>query len=223
MQRSAFFPARNYLLKGLSLLPPSPHMRWKQHYFLALSLSVKLAGIECSLGRFVDCERLVQEIKLHALKPQDKLAALFAQIEAYGSQGRIDDAIEVCRGILHQWGEPLFQAKKFTKTHVTTELGKTKWLLKGKDDAYHLHLPRMTNPSVNVIHKVYCKLSHLARWAHHYELLQIVSLRVMRLTVQYGLNEASSHAFGLCLEYAGSRRLCRPIRTTGPRTNGHPS
>ena len=197
MERSAFFPARNYLLKALSLLPPSPHLRWRQHYNLSLNITSKLTGIECSLGRFSDCERLVKEIKIHASKPLDSINALFAEVESYSSQGRIDAAMDLCGQILQQWGEPLLQSKKFTKTQVTTELGKTKWILKGKSDDDILALAKMNDDKINIIHKVYCKLAHLAWWAGQMELSHIVRLRAMRLNVQHGLNQSASYAFAL--------------------------
>ena len=203
MQRSAFFPARNYLLKAQALLPSSPHLRWKQHYNMCLNVWSKLAGIECSLGRFSECQQLAHELLGNARSPREKLAVQLSQVEAYSSQGRLQIAIDICGHILSQWGEGLLiknsngSNRKFTRAMVSTEHSKTNTVLKGMKNSDIMMLPKMTSEKISVLLKLYCKLSHLSWWADQRELCAIVCLRAMRLTVEHGMNEVSSHAISL--------------------------
>jgi predicted ATPase len=188
--KSAFIPATSYLLEGIKLLDPTN--RWTEHYELCLELHIKAAEVGRTYGDF-ETLALVEEIFVHGQCLKDKLRALLVKAFVLGGQHKLLEAIDTCRGALKQLRSWLPSNRKLF--HVQIQFARTKRMLKGRKPHDLLSLPLMSDEmtieatrflNATSIFAWHCDLKYLATFA---------SLRMVQLTLKFGLCKFSPYAF----------------------------
>jgi predicted ATPase len=119
MEKSALVPASQYLRSALNLACDT-NEGWTSHYELLLSICVRLADIECSLGNFQACEDLILQVLTNARNEEDKIPGYFAQVESFIAQGYLFEAIEFGISTMNNLGEDV--PSKPSKAQISSEL-----------------------------------------------------------------------------------------------------
>jgi predicted ATPase len=203
--KSAFIPATNYFLQGIKLLNPTN--RWTEHYDLCLELHIKAAEVGRTYGDFQETLALVDEILAHGQCFEDKLRALLVKAYVLGGQHKPLEAIDTCRGVLRNLRIWLPSNPK--TIHVLIEFARTKRILKGRKAHELLSLPR-TSDKMKIEAIRFLHAASIFAW--HADLDSVASflfLRMMRLTLKYGLCKLSPYVFatfGVILAAIGEHR-----------------
>lgn len=200
LEKSAFFPASEYLKAAVKLLGNREN-RWKNHYSLALKVCTKLAEITCSLGQFRQGDALILQVLLSAKNADDKMAAYFSQVHSFSAQGNLVEAIDLGIETLKMLHEPV--THKPNKAQVAFELIRIRRLLSKMDELEILSLPEMTNPKKMLAMEMLARVSHWA-WSSAQRTVAIsLCLRSIRLTLKYGQHDLSPHSFALLAAVVG--------------------
>jgi predicted ATPase len=203
--KSAFIPATNYFLEGIELLDPTN--RWTEHYELCLELHIKAAEVGRTYGDFQETLALVEEILAHGQCFKDKLRALLVKAYVLGGQNKLLDAIDTCRGVLRQLRICLPSNPK--TIHILIEYARTKRILKGRKAHDLLSLPR-TSDDMKIEAIRFLNAASIFAWHADLEgVASFVFLRMMRLTLKYGLCKFSPYVvatFGMLLAALGEHK-----------------
>jgi len=188
-KKSAFRLSSQYADFGISLLGM---WGWKDEYDLTLALYSSACEVQSCTGNFDKLDSFVEEIFRHAHSLEDKVRAYVIKVYSLGGRNRQQEAIKIGLEVLYQLGEP-FPAR-VKKAHVLADIVRTKWLLRRKTDESLSRLPRMTNPS-KVASMQILNVVMLSCHRESNALLPLINLRMVQLTLKYGLSALSSVAF----------------------------
>uniref|UniRef100_A0A7S2DVG6 Uncharacterized protein n=1 Tax=Helicotheca tamesis TaxID=374047 RepID=A0A7S2DVG6_9STRA len=191
IQSSAFVPALTYLRIGLSLLTPN-EMFSSEHYDMSLRLYSSTAEAEFVNGNIGEMEDAVAVISKNAVCFLDRFPSYLCLVKSYISQGRVDEAISTGFGVLSKLGEP-FPKSSGTFTTIRDHV-KTKNKLRGKTDDQLKELPIMKDDSKIAAMRM-LNLMYSCCYICKPDLLPLVTFRMVRLSVKYGLSYVSAFAF----------------------------
>jgi histidine kinase len=186
---SCFQTASEYLLLGVSMLGENC---WNEEYELALELYNAAAEIEYSVGNFDNVEKLATEIFSNTRLFPDTLRAHSIQVYSLGSRGHMLKAIERGLDVLEKLGEK-FPTKQAPNS-IAIAMKRTKWLVKTKSNEELLRLPLMSNP-VKLAAMQMMNIMFLYAYIAVPSLAPLISLRMVKLTLEYGLSDVSSVGF----------------------------
>lgn len=188
---STFRVATIYLRLGVGFLD---ERSWRSNYDLCLSIFNAAAEMEMCFGNLEEMELLVETTLRNVMRCEDKLQPYSTRIYGVGMSGRRSEAIDIGIEVLHCLGETF--PKRLCKAALFAEMNGVKKLLQGKTDADVLHLPHIENEkkqaSMSVLSLIYVH-TLFARPV----LAPFVALKLMKLTLKYGLSVYSSMAFSV--------------------------
>lgn len=195
LMKSALYPASEYLTTAMRLLG-NRYERWVNYYDLSLEVCTKLAEIEITLGRFPKGEDLILQILLSAKSDEDKIPALFAQIDCFRAQGNLTEAIDLGVSTLKKnLNETI--SRKPVKAQVSIDLNRTRRLLKGMTDEQILRLPIMTDKTRLAAMEMLGKVSYWAWSSGQRGLATLICLRIVKFTLDHGICEMSGYGLAL--------------------------
>ncbi|GBO55951.1 high-affnity carbon uptake protein Hat/HatR [Pseudanabaena sp. lw0831] len=191
---NAYADAQKYLAIGIGLLPDSA---WEVHYPLTLKLYEAAAESAYLNAEFDECHRLVDRIVHHAKHILDTIKSYKVKINAYTAQRKFHEVPTTVNSILIHLGEtipPFPNELQVGWELIGTELRTRLLGLKGWDT-----LPIMTDPyKIAAIH-IMVSIANSAINLNPL-LVGIVILRIVKLTLQYGVTPDSliiGAAYGL--------------------------
>jgi predicted ATPase len=135
----------------------------------------------------------VEEILTHGQCLKDKLRALLVKAYVLGGQHKLLEAIDTCRGVLRQLCIWLPSNPK--TIHVLIEYARTKIILRGRKAHDLLSLPRMSD-EMKIEAVRFLNAASIFAWHANLEsVASFVFLRMMRLTLKFGLCNFSPYVF----------------------------
>lgn len=186
---STFRTASIYLKLGIELLEPRS---WRDDYDLTLALHNASAEMEMCTANLERMEQLLEQVFLHARDAEDKIQAYMTKIYALGVCDRAAEAIET--GILVLKGLGVTFPTRLCKARMISEVRIVKKLLKGKSNEQLLRLPNVENKeklaAMSILQILYLN-AVLARP----NFAPFITLKALKLTLQYGLSVNASSAF----------------------------
>ncbi|KAG7349497.1 serine/threonine kinase [Nitzschia inconspicua] len=186
---SCFQTASEYLLLGVSMLGENC---WNEEYDLTLELYNTAAEVEYCVGNFDNVEKLASEIFAKTRHFPDTLRAHSIHVYSLGSRGHMLKAIERGLNVLEKLGER-FPTKQ-SPNSVAVAMKRTKWLIKGRPNEELLRLPLMNNPAKLAAMQM-MNIMFLYAYIAVPSLAPLISLRMVKLTLEYGLCDVSSIGF----------------------------
>ena len=166
---------------------------WKDEYELSLALYNACAEIAYSDSKFERVKSLVQSVLENARCFRDTLRARASRIYVLSSQYKIPEAVEESLAVLAELGEPLPPNPKTRQ--VLFQFMATQRLLKGKTNEIILRMPCMTN-SDKIAASQILNLAFPSTYRSRPLLFALIVLRLVRLTMRYGLSTVSAVGFG---------------------------
>jgi predicted ATPase len=186
---SSFQTASEYLLLGVSMLGESC---WEDEYELSLELYNAAAEVEYCIANFDNVEKLASEIFENTRWFPDTLRAHSIHVYSLGSRGHMLKAIERGLNVLESLGEkfPL----KHSSNSIAVAVKRTKWLFRGKSNEALLRMPLMDNPE-KIAAMQMMNIMFLYAYIAVPTLAPMIAMRMVKLTLEYGLCDVSSVGF----------------------------
>jgi histidine kinase len=141
-----------------------------------------------------ELERLITEVMEHARTFEDSLVARTTLVKMLGTQDKKKEAMDLALDTLEKMGERF--PRKPSRAHVATAHRKVRRLLKGKSDEDILALPPMRNRQKVAAQQMLAQAYLYAAQTSVY-LTELFSLRMLELTIEYGISAMSSMGFGV--------------------------
>jgi predicted ATPase len=186
---STFRTASIYLNLGIELLDSRS---WRDDYDLTLALYNAAAEMEMCTANFERMEQLLEKVFLHARNAEDKVQAYGTKIYALGVSDRSVEAIDTGILVLKGLGEHF--PSRNCKAHMISEMRTVKKLLKGKSDEQLLRLPQVENKEKLAAMSI-LQVLYLNALTSRPDFAPLVTLKVLKLTLQYGLSVFAAAAF----------------------------
>ena len=188
-KKSAFRTAIEFLDAGTSLIKETGDC-WNTNYDLVLQLSnLHVEAYHC-VGDLVSCQRNAQIVLSNARANGDKIRVYQVMIEGLGSEGKMKEALELAAHVLCELKESF--PKHPSKFTVVKELVKTKMLVRRFTDDRIRNLPAMTRSDKIAATNVLALMCMYGYYGAMPNFLVSAGLRMMRLSLQYGLCEHSA-------------------------------
>lgn len=173
---------------------------WRTHYDLSLRVCNACADYAFLTGNQRTCSSMVDEILNNAANILDMQNAYKILMASLGAEGGPRKGLNLGLQALKKLGEPF--PKHANYLHITLAAIKINILLMGKTDEYFLSLPRMTtNPSKVAAMDLIFSCSALLQYLCENELRVLFCLRMLSLTLKYGISENSSYAFAYWVSF----------------------
>lgn len=189
---SNFHTAHTYLMQGIDLLGARA---WRDEFDLTLRLHNAATEISYCVGKLDMVHALVEDVLQNARCFDDAFRVQTVKIYALGSSGQPRLAIETSFDLLKKLGEP-FPAKP-TLFHVLFAKRRTMRRLRRKTSESILRLPIMDDSQKVAAMQVLQQSFIYAFMANGDRLMALIGLRMVDLTLKYGINPAS--CLGLCV------------------------
>lgn len=188
---SDFEAACHYSDFGIQLLQPLPN-HWKDEYDLSLALYNVSAQVFHWVANYAKVDELVSSVLQNAQSFSDSLSVRATRVHSLTETNRMSEALEEGLDILNELGVKFPRNPR--KRHVAMDLVKTKRLLLRKTNEMILRMPLMDN---EVILQAMQMLNLIFPAAYHIDrtLFALINLRLVILTMQYGLSSISSVGF----------------------------
>jgi predicted ATPase len=191
-KQSAFRTARSYFIHGIELLDNED---WHDEYELFLGLYSGAAECSFSSGFVEEVFQYRDEILYHAKCFEDTIRVRIMCINALGSSGKLFEARDAGIEMLKELGE--YFPKNPSRFYLFLELGKLKyklirdnWVCEG-NELQILKFPLMEDPRKLAAMQA-LNLILLSAIATSREWVCMIGLRMMHLTVDYGICSLSS-------------------------------
>ena len=186
---SSFQTASEYLLLGVSMLGENC---WQEEYELSLELYNAAAEVEYCIANFDNVEKLASRIFENTRWFPDTLRAHAIHVYSLGSRGHMLKAIERGLEVLEALDEKF--PTKITSHNIAVGIKRTKWLMKGKSNDHLLRLPLMDNPE-KIAAMQMMNIIFLYAYIAVPTLAPMIALRMVKLTLEYGLCDVSCVGF----------------------------
>ncbi|KAI2506879.1 hypothetical protein MHU86_7564 [Fragilaria crotonensis] len=188
---TSFESAKKSISFAISLLR---QRSWRDDYDLTLAVYDAGAEIAYASGDFEDVEHMVAEVLRGGRTFEDKLQAHLTKVYALGSVNRTPEAIALGLDLLNQLGESFPTDPR--RHHVWYAIVKTRYLLHGKSDEMILRLSTMTNSravsAMQIMNVIFA-----SAYLHTPMLAPLLAIRMVQLSLEYGLCAVSSVAFSV--------------------------
>jgi predicted ATPase len=189
-QATAYAAAREYLERGVALLEADP---WQEAYTLTRSLHWERMEVTY-LAR--DRERALQLFSalLPRLHTDEERADLYVtKIVLDTGHGHSTDAIASAVEALRSFGESL--PSQATQASVLREYAGLRWEQGRRAIADLVNLPDLTNPAKRCAIRLLVSIAPAAFFAST-KMLAMVQMRIVRISLRYGVTDASAWGFG---------------------------
>ena len=185
LQSAAFESSYEHLQLALGFLGDDP---WGHDYRLTLKIHDQLMEAALDLKLFDAVEDWRKAILDHAQSDLDRLEAFLLKIQACKALGQIQLAVEESVEALSKFG--VKQKVKVVQRDIAIEFTKTQMLLGRFKDEDILSLPLMSEPLQVAKSRIFSTISPLIYQSDPL-LFTVMSLKHLRLTLRYGLNDVS--------------------------------
>ncbi len=189
---SDFFSAYSFFNHGISFLPNG---HWNDHYDLSLELfncAMRCALMNADHDSF---NVLTSQVMHYAKCFEDRCQAISHSITLLGWSGNVPDAIDLINSTLTNLGQGL--PTKITPTVIKHDLDSTKALLASLSDDTLLTYPIMENPSKILALELLSKYYYMLNFAGERAAMLIIPLKVIQLSLTYGMSPISPVGFAL--------------------------
>ncbi|KAL3918679.1 MAG: hypothetical protein SGILL_004124 [Bacillariaceae sp.] len=183
-----------------SLLGPN---HWEDAYELSVVIYNYLAEIEFALDDSEHVDVLLDEINENARSCSDGLQSFTTRVHVLGVRGKPDAAIDKGICILRHLGVNL--NTDLRRLNLMWSMGKIGRKVRGKSNEMLRRLPEMSDPKQLTAMQV-LNLLFLNTFLHRRELFPFVVLKMMKMSLRFGLSSMSSVAFagyGTLLAFCG--------------------
>jgi predicted ATPase len=203
---SSFRVASHYFDLGIDILGPN---RWRENYELSLSLCNAASEMDMCSGNFASMEAHLSDVLTHARLYKDTIQARATKIYYYGTSAAYQgQAVEEGIKVLNELGVDL--PSRVSKVRLARELFRVRRALQGRTDSSILRMPTLANAEKRSCLQILSLVYQNAMFARP-NLLPIVILRMIDITLQYGLSEFASIAFTnygvLCIQASGDAEV----------------
>jgi predicted ATPase len=203
---SSFRVASHYFDLGIDILGPN---RWRENYELSLSLCNAASEMDMCSGNFSSMEAHLSDVLARARLYKDTIQARATKIYYYGTSAAYQgQAVEEGFKVLNELGVDL--PSRVSKVRLARELFRVRRALQGRTDSSILRMPTLANVEKRSCLQILSLVYQNAMFARP-NLLPIVILRMIDITLQYGLSEFASIAFTnygvLCIETTGDTEM----------------
>ena len=186
---SSFQTASEYLLLGVSMLGDSC---WEDEYELSLELHNAAAEVQYAVANFDNVEKLASQIFENARWFPDTLRAHSIHVYSLGSRGHMLKAIERGLDVLESLGEQFPLKQSANAIAVATK--RVKGSLQKKSNDSLLRMPLMDNPE-KIAAMQMMNIMFLYAYIAVPTLAPLIAIRMVKLTLEYGLCDVSSVGF----------------------------
>jgi len=186
---NAYEAALKYLKAGTKLLGEES---WQTNYDLILAIHSEAAKVAYLSGDFAQMDHFVSVVLQQAKTLLDKVKVYEVKSEAYHTQGKELEAIQVVLPILKELGCTFHELPQILD--IQAELARTQSTLAGKQIEDLIELPEMTEPEklavMKIINSIFSSLFTTAP-----KLLPLMICKQVNLSVQYGNSSLSAFAY----------------------------
>lgn len=190
---SAFSSSAAFLSLGIGQLN---ERSWETNYRLTLKLHDTAAEIEYYNGNFHQVDTMANEVFKHGRKFEDCLKAHFTRIYSLGSRGEMHACVEEGFKVLELLGEKF--PRNPTKLNATIAFLRCRHLLHGKRDSDILSLPIMQENQKLMALRIIVVIAFFANSVRK-ESAPLLSVRIITLTMHYGMNDMCKNLLALQL------------------------
>ena len=188
---SAFQQASTYLGIGVKLL--GGRKAFAAHYDLAMQLYTLLCNMTYSLGQHDSTKEVAEVILMYSKTWADRIPPLMIQFQCWlagpDPAACLEFGLELCETL---GGEKI--PRNPTISNASQEGKRLKSLLKDYSDEKILNLPQITDKNMERCLSVLCKLTDVSYHAQEIILSEIIHIRCVLITLQYGLSEWAPQA-----------------------------
>jgi len=186
---------------------------WRDNYDLTLALHNAGAEMEMCTANFDRMNMLIDRVVRRGRNPLDKAQALGSRVYALGVSGRQQEAIDLGIEVLNSLGETM-PIRRFT-ANIVVEMTKIQTRLKGRSDEQLMRLPYLQDP-----HKFAClnilQLMFLNCLMLRPELAPLVSMKIVRISLQHGLSPLAAVGYaGFAMFHLSMKRIDAANRFAG--------
>ena len=186
MKSRALDAAQRQLDAAWAQLGPTP---WQTEPAAALQCRNLLAEVTLQSGETDRAVVLAQEVIDHTTQGIDQSRALLVMQTAYGTTGRVKEALDVCYRHFALMGEPM--KRLGTMASMSLELGLSLWEVRGKEPESIVSLPAMEDPrKLAVLYGISCASGLVDS---PFGVMQR-ALRSLRMTLRHGPSRDSAFA-----------------------------
>jgi predicted ATPase len=203
---SSFRVASHYFDLGIDILGPN---RWRENYELSLSLCNAASEMDMCSGNFASMEVHLSDVLTHARLYKDTIQARATKIYYYGTSASYQgQAVEEGIKVLNELGVDV--PTKISKARLAVEIFRVRRALQGRTDSSILRMPTLANEEKRSCLQILSLVYQNAMFARP-SMIPMVILRMIDITLQYGLSEFASVAFTnygvLCIEAMGDAEM----------------
>jgi PAS domain S-box-containing protein len=187
---AAYVSAREYFSAGMALLDESD---WSNQYALAFNLQLERAECELLSGNFEKAEELTLELLRRGASNADRAAIYHLKIRLHEVKGEYPQAVDNALTCLRLLGIDLPAHPTWEQVQIENE---TVWqALDGRTIESLIDLPLMTDPELLSAMQIFLDLTPAA-YLTDFHLSCLQMCRAVKLSMQYGVSGAATHAFG---------------------------
>jgi hypothetical protein len=187
---SDFEAACDYSDFGIMLLSAPNH--WNEEYDLSLALYNDAAEVFHLSANYKRVDELITAVMENARSYQDTLRVRSTRVNSLSSTNRLTEALEEGLDTLRHLGVKI--PPKARMRHVSIEFLRTRRLLRGKTNEAVLRMPLMVDAD-NIAAMQMLNLLFPVAYRIDRVLFTLINLRLVRLTLQYGLSAISTVGF----------------------------
>eukprot|EP00523_Entomoneis_sp_CCMP467_P012110 CAMPEP_0168719300 /NCGR_PEP_ID=MMETSP0724-20121128/965_1 /TAXON_ID=265536 /ORGANISM="Amphiprora sp., Strain CCMP467" /LENGTH=1183 /DNA_ID=CAMNT_0008765845 /DNA_START=1 /DNA_END=3552 /DNA_ORIENTATION=- len=187
----SFPDAARFLRKGIEYLGEDC---WEEKYSLSLELYSNAAEIETINGNFEFVSTCINEVVKNGRNLDDKIQAYAALLTSMEQQDDLEEATAVCADVVGKLGETL--PPRASKLTAAKEFFKVRFALRGKSDKELMSMPMMADDKKRKCME-FLSLGFVAAWRSKSPMSALFAFRAVRLSLKYGLHNASSLAFAV--------------------------
>lgn len=192
----AFSQAKSFVEAALRLLKSEQH-HWTKRYNLSRNLYSHKIAIEMSLGIFDEAHVLAEELLAHSCCFDDSISALYVIIECLGCSGKYMEALQNGFLVLGDLGEVIPKSNRLF--HLRREHVKIRRALQNMSDEAVLCLPFIRCKRMVAVMQILGSLVRFSYLIPRDKLdatsFFLLGLRIMTLSLRYGLHETSCLGF----------------------------
>jgi predicted ATPase len=190
IQMSSFQSAFMYLMKSIELLNEAAC--WREEYLLCLSIYSTAAEVSYCIGEFENVHKIVSTITSQARTFDDTLRGHASSIFALGSSDQLDEAIAYGMNILSDLGITFPKKVKLFRTYM--KVHRLRRRLRRTSAEQILRVPVMVDSRKLAAMHIMCLLFMYA-FMHKEDLVPLISVRMIELSLEYGLCATSCIGF----------------------------
>lgn len=192
VKASSFRPAAAYFSFGIGLLCRDC---WKDEYEMSLDLHSSNAEVLYVLPDFERMDVMIQEVFSNSRNFNDQLRAWYVRVLSLGAQDRAVDAIKDGLHVLSEL-EETFPNNPTLGLRLFVEYRSIKKQLGSMTGDMIMRLPNMGDPKKLAAMQM-LNLIFLNAYLAHTNLYPFIALRMVKLSLRYGLCEVSSFGFAM--------------------------